>query len=85
MRLIWAGGTVVALWFIADGVSGILVEGHDPDDYATELHRLLADDDLREAMGHKAVRHAETFGWDATADRTLAVYSSALADHRSRP
>jgi hypothetical protein len=22
-RLIWAGGTVVALWFIADGVSGI--------------------------------------------------------------
>lgn len=23
MRLIWAGGTVVALWFIADGVSGI--------------------------------------------------------------
>jgi hypothetical protein len=22
-RLIWAGGTVVALWFIADGLSGI--------------------------------------------------------------
>jgi len=22
-RLIWAGGTVVALWFIADGVKGI--------------------------------------------------------------
>jgi hypothetical protein len=22
-RLIWAGGTVVALWFIADGLSGL--------------------------------------------------------------
>lgn len=25
-RLIWAGGTVVALWFIADGLSGLWPE-----------------------------------------------------------
>ena len=26
-RLIWAGGTVVALWFIADGLSGLWPRG----------------------------------------------------------
>ncbi len=71
---------------VADGVSGILVDGHDPADYATELHRLLVDDTLRDGMGHKAVRHAESFGWDVTADRTLDVYTSAVSEPaRSRP
>ncbi len=70
---------------VADGVSGILVDGHDPADYATVMHRLLVDDDLRAAMGHKAVRHAESFGWDVTAERTLDVYTSAVAEQpRSR-
>lgn len=63
---------------VADGVSGVLVDGHDPADYATELRRLLVDEDLRLAMGHKAVRHAESFGWDVTADRTLDVYVAAV-------
>ncbi len=66
---------------VADGVSGVLVDGHDPVDYAAALHRLLIDDDLREAMGDKAVRHAESFGWDVTADRTVAVYEAARAAH----
>ena len=70
---------------VADGVSGVLVDGHDPADYATELHRLLVDDDLRQTMGHKAVRHAESFGWDVTAERTLEVYNAAVAHARSRP
>ena len=71
---------------VADGVSGILVDGHDPADYATELHRLLVDDTLRGSMGHKAVRHAESFGWDVTAERTLDVYASAVSEPaRSRP
>ena len=37
---------------------------------------------LRESMGQKAVGHAESFGWDVTAERTLAVYAAALADHQ---
>ena len=70
---------------VADEVSGILVDGHDPADYAAALHRLLGDDDLRRTMGDKAVEHARSFGWDATAERTLEVYSAAIADHdRSR-
>lgn len=70
---------------VSDGVSGVLVDGHDPADYASALHPLLVDAELREAMSHKAVRHAESFGWDVTADRTLEVYADAIAAHAKSP
>ena len=64
---------------VSDGVSGVLVDGHDPVDYASALHPLLVDAELRGGMSHKAVRHAESFGWDVTAERTLEVYEAAVA------
>jgi len=67
---------------VSDGVTGVLVDGHDPEDYATAMHPLLTDAEAREAMSQKAVRHAEGFGWDVTADRTLGVYEAAIAAHR---
>ena len=69
------GGLATA---VSDGVTGVLVEGHDPADYAAALYPLLADPELRAAMSAKAVRHAESFGWDVTAERTLAVYEEAV-------
>ncbi|MFT4299195.1 MAG: D-inositol-3-phosphate glycosyltransferase [Aeromicrobium sp.] len=62
---------------VSDGVSGVLVDRHDAADYAEALRPLLADRALCEAMGAKAVLHAAGFGWDATAERTLAVYAAA--------
>ncbi|MRJ75159.1 D-inositol-3-phosphate glycosyltransferase [Aeromicrobium sp. SMF47] len=73
------GGLATA---VSDGVTGVLVDGHDPADYASALHRLLTDRELRDAMSHKAVRHAEGFGWDVTADRTLGVYEQAVTTRR---
>ncbi|GAA3516513.1 D-inositol-3-phosphate glycosyltransferase [Aeromicrobium panaciterrae] len=70
---------------VSDGVSGVLVDGHDPADYASALHPLLVDAGLREGMSHKAVRHAESFGWDVTAERTLQVYEAAVAAHAKSP
>ena len=67
---------------VSDGVTGILVDGHDPVDYATAIHSLLTDPVAREAMSQKAVRHAEGFGWDVTADRTLDVYAQAVTAHQ---
>ncbi|MEJ7635951.1 D-inositol-3-phosphate glycosyltransferase [Aeromicrobium sp.] len=67
---------------VSDGVTGVLVDGHDPADYAAALHPLLTDPELRDAMGDKAVRHAESFGWDVTAERTLRVYEEAIESHR---
>ncbi|MGH3456625.1 D-inositol-3-phosphate glycosyltransferase [Aeromicrobium sp.] len=69
------GGLATA---VSDGVTGVLVNGHDPADYAAALHPLLVDDEVREAMSAKAVRHAESFGWDVTTERTLAVYERAV-------
>ncbi|MET0820321.1 MAG: D-inositol-3-phosphate glycosyltransferase [Aeromicrobium sp.] len=63
---------------VSDGVTGVLIDGHDPVDYAAAIHHLLTDPDAREAMSQKAVRHAEGFGWDVTADRTLGVYADAV-------
>lgn len=68
---------------VADGVSGVLVDGHDPADYADALLPLLTDAALRESMSVKAVEHAASFGWDATAERTMSVYENALRDRET--
>ena len=73
------GGLATA---VSDGVSGILVDGHDPLDYADAFQAILSDPELRESMSQKAVHHAESFGWDVTAERTLAVYREAVEAHR---
>ncbi len=70
---------------VSDGVSGVLVDGHDPADYAAALHPLLVDQALRESMGAKAVHHADSFGWDVTAERTLSVYADAVAAYAKAP
>ena len=64
--------------------SGLLVEGHDPEDYAQVLARLTADPAYVAWLGEGAIRHAAGFGWGATADGLLEVYGDALAE-RERP
>ncbi|MGI8433286.1 MAG: D-inositol-3-phosphate glycosyltransferase, partial [Nocardioidaceae bacterium] len=52
---------------VADGRTGVLVEGHDPADFAGVIERLLLDDDRRKKMSSAAVVHARDFGWNRTA------------------
>ncbi|MFI0481798.1 D-inositol-3-phosphate glycosyltransferase [Actinomadura sp. 9N215] len=63
---------------VADGDSGVLVSGHDPADYAAVLRRLHAEPGLHARLARGAVRHANTFGWDATVDDLLDVYTGAV-------
>ncbi len=63
---------------VRDGVSGILVDGHDPAAYARVLASLLASPRRRERLSAGAVAHASRFGWGVTVDRLLAVYAGAL-------
>jgi D-inositol-3-phosphate glycosyltransferase len=65
---------------VLDGVSGALVEGHDPRVYADVLRSLLADAGTRRAMSVAAVRHASGFGWDRTVEGVLDVYVDALGE-----
>ncbi|MGZ4596001.1 MAG: D-inositol-3-phosphate glycosyltransferase [Actinomycetes bacterium] len=70
---------------VRDGVSGVLVDGHDPEDYARVLGDLLADPARRRALGRAAISHAAGFSWTATATGMLDVYGEALADRARRP
>ncbi|MBV9096899.1 MAG: D-inositol-3-phosphate glycosyltransferase [Frankiaceae bacterium] len=63
---------------VANGRSGLLVDGHDPHDYAVAIARLLADRDRMAAFSRGAVAHASGFGWEVTADRVLEVYADAV-------
>ena len=71
------GGLVTA---VDDGESGLLVPGHDPADYASACAWLLNDPGRLEHMRLGARKHATEFGWGATADRIVGVYSDALAE-----
>ncbi|GAA0333152.1 D-inositol-3-phosphate glycosyltransferase [Streptomyces blastmyceticus] len=75
------GGLPVA---VRDGVSGFLVDGHDPADYARVLRRFADQPSLADAMGAAAARHARSFGWDTAAAATADVYTAAIQDRRRR-
>ncbi|PVG84874.1 D-inositol-3-phosphate glycosyltransferase [Nocardioides gansuensis] len=62
---------------VADGRSGLLVDTHEPRDWAAALGRLLSEPDLAARLGEGALEHAREFSWDRTAERTLAAYERA--------
>jgi D-inositol-3-phosphate glycosyltransferase len=70
-------------YVVEDGVTGFLVEGHDPADHAGRLLRLLRDPALADRLGARGAREALRFTWDATAAELAAVYDE-LIDVRRR-
>jgi D-inositol-3-phosphate glycosyltransferase len=62
---------------VADGVSGLLVDTHEPRDWAAALRRLIDDPALTARLGVGALEHARDFSWDRTAERTLGAYHQA--------
>lgn len=70
------GGLPVA---VADGRSGVLVDGHDPAQWAAAIAGLLESDQA--ALRRGAVAHAARFSWDNTVDALLASYGRAIADY----
>ncbi len=65
---------------VADGISGSLVDGHDPKAWSAVLTRLLAEPQRRLLLSVGAIDHASHFGWEATARRTLDVYDQVLSE-----
>jgi D-inositol-3-phosphate glycosyltransferase len=72
------GGLPVA---VADGRSGVLVDGHDPAQWAAAITELLESDP--DVLSREAVAHASRFSWDNTVDALLASYGRAMADYGS--
>ncbi len=65
---------------VLDGKTGYLVPSRRPDVMAERLCRLLDDDVLRSHMGAEARIHAETLGWDRSADSLLARYRELIPE-----
>lgn len=65
---------------VADGISGALVDGHDPRAWSAVIARLLSDPAHRVGLSVGAIEHASHFGWDATARKTLDVYDWVLSN-----
>jgi D-inositol-3-phosphate glycosyltransferase len=65
---------------VRDGISGLLVDGHDPRDYATAAGRLIAAPAYRSRLSAGAVEHASAFGWAATARGVLDSYLAAAGE-----
>jgi D-inositol-3-phosphate glycosyltransferase len=74
------GGLVTA---VRDGLSGVLVDGHDPQDWARVLGGLLTAPGRRRELSAGAIAHAQNFSWDRTADRLLRIYGEAVAENRN--
>ncbi len=65
-------------YLIADGVTGFLVEGHDPGDHAERLLEVLRHPASAHRMGEAGVALSLRFSWDATAAEILSVYRELL-------
>ena len=64
---------------VSDGISGSLVDGHDPKAWSAVISRLIAEPHRRLLLSMGAVEHASHFGWENTARKTLDVYDWALS------
>ena len=64
---------------VSDGISGSLVDGHDPKAWSAVISRLIAEPQRRLLLSIGAVEHASHFGWENTARKTLDLYDWALS------
>jgi D-inositol-3-phosphate glycosyltransferase len=73
-----AGGLRTA---VRDGISGLLVAGHNPADYASVLAGLIGSPGRLRQLRRGALAHASHFGWADTVDRLLEVYTGSMEEH----
>jgi D-inositol-3-phosphate glycosyltransferase len=67
---------------VADGISGVLVDGHDPKAWSSVISRLLQEPQRRVLLSMGAIEHASHFGWDVTARGTLDIYDQVISEAR---
>lgn len=68
---------------VADGISGVLVDGHDPRAWSSVLARLLQEPQRRVLLSMGALEHASHFGWNTTSRGTLDIYDRVITSQAS--
>jgi D-inositol-3-phosphate glycosyltransferase len=69
---------------VRDDVSGYLIDGHDPAEYAERIGRLLADPELAQQMGRRGRLLAQRFSWTRTADRLEGLFEQVIENAQAR-
>jgi D-inositol-3-phosphate glycosyltransferase len=63
---------------VRDGISGVLVDGHEATTWANHIIEVVTNEDLRSRLSIGAVSHAAHFGWEDTTDKLISVYNEAV-------
>jgi D-inositol-3-phosphate glycosyltransferase len=63
---------------VRDGISGVLVDGHEAETWATHIMSVVSSEDLRAKLSKGAIAHASHFGWEDTTDKLISVYNEAV-------
>ncbi len=74
-----AGGTVEA---VIDGVTGLLVDGADPNDIASAIVRTLRDPKLAASLGEAGWRRAQASGWPRITERFVEACAGVTKSAR---
>jgi D-inositol-3-phosphate glycosyltransferase len=63
---------------VRDGVTGYLIDGHEPASYAERIGRLLDAPELAQQMGRHGRLLAQRFSWTRTADRLQGLFEGLI-------
>jgi D-inositol-3-phosphate glycosyltransferase len=69
---------------VREGVTGYLVDGHDPAEWAERIIRLLDDPENARQMGRRGVLLAQRYPWGLTADRVWAAMEPLVESSNQR-
>jgi D-inositol-3-phosphate glycosyltransferase len=64
---------------VNDKVSGLLVNGHLPERWASAFTSILTENELAENLTSGAISHASNFSWDHTVHQLFDVYQSLIS------
>lgn len=65
---------------VADGVSGVLVDGHEPELWAKVIGDLLSTPRALHGLASRSRAHAMQFSWERTTSGLLTAYREAMDD-----
>jgi D-inositol-3-phosphate glycosyltransferase len=59
---------------VPEGSGGVLVDGWEPDNWASAVASVLTDSDLASNLAASGPQHAEGFSWEIAVERILEIY-----------
>ena len=69
---------------VREGISGVLVDGHNASAWAESILDVVTNETLRKKLIAGAIDHASNFGWEDTTDKLISVYQEAVASSKAR-